>query len=89
MSDKNIKFTQSEYEELSKQLDEVEQSHSNTLFKRVQRKLRSLYLSGDKIQSLEEGKSSTMQQRVVSSKHHSLLRRVEAMEKQMLKDGNK
>lgn len=81
--------SKSEYEKLSKQLDAVERSKSNTMFKRVRRKVRSLYMSKDKIQNLEEGELSTMKQRVVSSKHHSLLRRVEAMEKQMLKDGNK
>ena len=75
--------SQSEYKKLSKQLDAVERSKNNTLFNKVRRKVRSLYMNKDKIQDLEEGELSTMKQRVVSSKHHSLLRRVEAMEKKM------
>ena len=81
--------SESEYEKLKKQLDAVERSKNNTLFNKVRRKVRSLYMNKDKIQDLEEGELSSMKQRVVSSKHHSLLRRVEAMEKQMIKDGNK
>ena len=81
--------SQSEYEKLKKQLDAVERSKNNTLFNKVRRKVRSLYMNKDKIQDLEEGELSSMKQRVVSSKHHSLLRRVEAMEKKMIKDGNK
>jgi hypothetical protein len=81
--------SQSEYKKLSKQLDAVERSKNNTLFNKVRRKVRSLYMNKDKIQDLEEGELSTMKQRVVSSKHHSLLRRVEAMEKKMYEDGNK
>ena len=81
--------SQSEYKKLKKQLDAVERSKNNTLFNKVRRKVRSLYMNKDKIQDLEEGELSSMKQRVVSSKHHSLLRRVEAMEKQMIKDGNK
>ena len=81
--------SQSEYKKLSKQLDAVERSKNNTLFNKVRRKVRSLYMNKDKIQDLEEGELSSMKQRVVSSKHHSLLRRVEAMEKKMHEDGNK
>jgi len=81
--------SQSEYKKLSKQLDAVERSKNNTLFNKVRRKVRSLYMNKDKIQDLEEGELSTIKQRVVSSKHHSLLRRVEAMEKKMYEDGNK
>ena len=81
--------SQSEYKKLKKQLDAVERSKNNTLFNKVRRKVRSLYMNKDKIQDLEEGELSSMKQRVVSSKHHSLLRRVEAMEKKMIKDGNK
>ena len=81
MADMKIKFTQARYEELSKQLDEAERKSSNTLFKKVQRKVRSLYMSKDKMEDLSEKERAS--QRVITSNHYSLLKRVRQMEGQM------
>lgn len=87
MADKRIKFTQAEYEKLSKQLDDIEESRSNTLFKRVRNKVRSLYMTEDQMTDMKE--RERFGQRAITGKHNSLLKRVKAMEAQMIKDANK
>ena len=81
------KFTQADYEKLSKQLDQAEAASSNTLFKRVRNKVRSLYMSEDAMQDMKE--KERMGQRAITGKHYSLLKRVREMEKQMITDANK
>jgi hypothetical protein len=81
MADMKVKFTQARYEELSKQLDEAERKSNNTLFKKVQRKVRSLYMSKDQMQDLSEKEKAS--QRAITGKHYSLLKRVRQMEGQM------
>ena len=87
MADKKIKFTQAEYEKLSKQLDQAESARNNTLFKRVRNKVRSLYMTEDQMTDMKE--KERFGQRAITGKHNSLLKRVEAMEAQMIKDANK
>ena len=70
---------QAVYERLDKQLEALDKAHNNTAFKRIKRGIiRVLNLQG--IPKKNE---------VYSAKHHSLLKRVEKMEADMIKEGNK
>ena len=81
MADMKIKFTNAQYEKLSRQLDEAENKSNNTLFKKIQRKVRSLYMNEERIEDLNEKERAS--QRVITGKHYSLLKRVRQMEGQM------
>jgi len=78
-------FTQAEYEKLSSELDAIESKQSNTLLNRFKRKIRSLYMSKDELQDLEEDRKRG--QRVMTGRQHTLFRRVNQMEKQMREEG--
>jgi hypothetical protein len=78
-------FTQAEYEKLSAELDAIERKQSNTLLNKFKRKVRSLYMSKEDLQDLEEAKKRG--QRVMTGRQHTLYRRVNQMEKQMREEG--
>jgi hypothetical protein len=78
-------FTQAEYEKLRAELDEIERKQSNTLLNKFKRKIRSLYMSEEDLQDLEEDRKRG--QRVMTGRQHTLYRRVNQMEKQMREEG--
>ena len=78
-------FTQAEYEKLRAELDEIERKQSNTLLNKFKRKIRSLYMSEEDLQDLEEDRKRD--QRVMTGRQHTLYRRVNQMEKQMREGG--
>ena len=78
-------FTQAEYEKYSKQLDALESKQSSSLLRRFKDKVLSLVKSEDEMQDMRESRKKN--RRVLGGKHYSLLKRVEAMEAAMLREG--
>jgi len=72
------------YDKLSRELDKVEAKKSNTLLKKLKRKVQGLYKSEDQMQ--DEREMAKRGQRTLSGRHYSLLKRVEELEEYMNKD---
>lgn len=70
---------QAVYERLSNQLDEMEQSNNNKPLKVIKRAIIKAF----------NLKGIPKKNDVISGKHYSLLKRVEKMEADMIKEGNK
>lgn len=70
---------QAVYERLSSQLDEMEQSNNNKPLKVIKRAIIKAF----------NLKGIPKKNDVISGKHYSLLKRVEKMEADMIKEGNK
>jgi hypothetical protein len=70
---------QAVYERLSSQLDEMEKSNNNKPLKVIKRAIIKAF----------NLKRIPKKNDVISSKHYSLLKRVEKMEADMIKEGNK
>ena len=75
------------YEVLNKAVDDIEEDIDNKLINRAKNKLRTLLRGKDYAKDMREAEKSG--QRVISSRHHSLLKRVKKMEEQMIKSGAK
>ena len=73
------------YEVLNKAVDKIEKDIDNKLINRAKNKLRTLLRGEDYAQDMREAEKSG--QRVITARHHSLLKRVKKMEEQMLKSG--
>ena len=80
-------FTQAEYEKLNSEFDEIQRNKNNTLFKKFKRKVESLYKSEDRMQ--DEAEEKRRGQQVMGAREHKLYRRIVAMERQMIRDGNR
>lgn len=70
---------QAVYERLSKQLDDMDKAHNNKPLKVIKRAIIKAF----------NLKRIPKKNDVISSKHYSLLKRVEKMEADMIKEGNK
>ena len=70
---------QAVYERLSNQLDDMEKANNNKPLKVIKRAIIKAF----------NLKRIPKKNDVISSKHHSLLKRVEKMEADMIKEGNK
>ena len=70
---------QAVYERLSKQLDDMEKANNNKPLKVIKRAIIKAF----NLQRIPPKND------VISSKHYSLLKRVEKMEADMIKEGNK
>lgn len=73
----------SRYSMLVKQLDKAEAEADSGLFKKVKRKLQSLYKSEYEMKDAKEAEKSG--QRVMTAEHFKLARRVAKIERNMLK----
>jgi len=69
---------QAVYERLDKQLDDMDKAHNKKPLKRIKRAIIKAF----------NLKGIPKKNDVISSKHYSLLKRVEKMEADMIKEGN-
>lgn len=79
------KNMEARYSLLSKELDKAEKSRSNSLFARVRGKIERMVYGEEGAADMAEERK--LDQRALSAKHYSLLKRVRKIEKNMLTQG--